>query len=327
MAGIWTQVQQLDSQTGPQIILKEHDDFHVRIAGEPKMDAQNNQVLQGSWDVQQFMNTPWALDPHSRWEVALTELTLPKTFQMYSSRINPLRFMIYTAEDLIHVFTLPENIFYHSPKELIEQMNTLMEDAPEVEFEAEDESDDGDTTPTPPTIFKIYDTLQFYYDTHSLRVYLRIKKRPPVDMIVAVSEGLQELFNLDDDEFDISSEEDSNEFDRVVFSDIINFRLLTDYIHILLQEANMTFINNKMVPWIYSSSIAPSSVVSHSHTHITIKPVNLCYVPLNYVNSMRNMLTLSVVDNDMNPLKPHNQLYSHNTTVFHLHFRNILPGR
>jgi len=318
----------------------------VRIIGEPKTDAQNR-ITQASWDVQQFMNTPWALDPHSRWEVALTELTLPKTFQMYPDRINPLIFMITTHdEEELHRFTLSKNTFYHSPDELVEYMNTLMEDTEAIEFAMEDTeaidissetvsdstSDSASasadsSSQASPIKFKVYDCLQFNYDSHSLRVFLRIKQRPPVDIYISFSSGLTELLNLKEDEFEIKSENDERQFQRVVFSEIINFSILTDYIHIMLQEANMSFINNKMVPWIYSSSIASSNEVSHSHTHITIKPTNLCYVPLNHVNSMRNILNLSVVDNDMNPLNPHELLYKHNTTVFHLHFRNILPGR
>jgi len=271
--------------------------------------------------VEEFMNTPWALDPHSRWEVALTEMILPKTFQMYPDRLNPLSVTFSWNDQELQDITLSANNFYHSPNDLVENINSLMEDDKSIEITPEGEDE--------PIIFKLIDYLQFHYNPHTLQVFLRLKTPPPVDITLTMSDGLRELFNLEDDdeEFQIKSENHDGQIDRIVFSEMFNFDIITDYIHILLQEANMSFINNEMIPWLYSCSIGSSSVVSHSHTHITVKPVSLCYVPLNSVNSMRNKLNLSVVDKNLNLLKPHNRLYKHRKTVFHLHFRNILPGR
>lgn len=288
-----------------------------------------------SWDVQQFMNTPWALDPQSRWEVALTEFALPKTFQTYPDRLNPLSFTFHADDEELQTFTLPETNFYHSPKDLIDCMTALMEDASSIEHivmsasdtDTDDEDAEGDDSSTTQESSKLCDYVQFHYDSCTLRVLLRIKKQPPSDIRLTFSDGLKELFSLEDDEYEIKSAYHDGQFERVVFSEMFNFSLFTDYIHILLQEANMSFINNKTIPWLYSCSIGSSSVVSHTHTHIILKPVSLCYVPLNYVNSMRNKLHLSVVDDDMEILSPLKCIYRHNMTMFHLHFRNILPGR
>jgi len=293
----------------------------VQIIGTAIHDNVQRLVIKPSWDVEQFMNTPWALDPHSRWEVALTELTIPKTFQMYPDRLNPLAFVFSTEEEHLQEFIFSGNNFYQSPSDVVDYMNALVADGRRVPVVIDEEDEES------VIMISIKDHIEFCYDPHTLRVLLKIKTPPPVDIILNLSRGLVELFNLAEGEYKIMSGDFDGQIERIVFSGMFKFNLMTDYIHILLQEANMSFINNKMAPWLYSCSIGSSNVVSQSHTHLTVKPKSLCYVPLNYVNSMRNKLHLSVVDNELNILKPQNHLYKHNKTVFHLHFRNILPGR
>lgn len=324
----------MDTPEESKIILKEHNDFYVRITKDAVNHDIYNMVSEVSWDVQHFMNSPWALDPQSRWEVALTELSLPKTFQMLPERIHPLKFAVSTPSELYsQVYLLPENGFYNSASQVVECMNASMEVSEPIDFGADEEVDISETdsleeeSASSDSLMKMSDCVEFIYDPHTLRVLMRIKNQPPEDIRISFSEGMQELLNLYRNDFIISSRDHDGQIERVVFSEIFNFSLLTDYIHILLQEANMSFINNKMVPWLYSCSIGSSNVVSHSHTHINIKPVSLCYVPLNLVNSMRDKLNISVVDDSLKILKPQKQIYSNNTTVFHLHFRNIIPGR
>lgn len=301
------------------------------MIGKPTNDMRNNRILDVSWDVHQFVNSPWALDPQSRWEVALTEVCLPKTFQMFPARLNPLSFSLSADGVTLKTYTLPENVFFQSPLDIVECLNYEMDmtspiiypDPDMFSFDEEESSEEEEAT----IKFKLCNYIQFHYDPHTLSVKLRLKFRPPFDMCLSFSDGLMELLNLEDDEIEIASEKEFGQVQRVVFSSRFNFTLLTDYIHILLEEADMSFINNKMTPWLYSCSIHPSSIVSHSHTHITIKPESPRYIPLNYTNSMKNNLHLSVVDNELNILKPQPCLYKHNDTLFHLHFRNIIPGR
>lgn len=261
------------------------------------------------------MNSPWTLDPQSKWEVALTELVLPKTFRSYPGGINPLEVEFFLGDNPLQSFRLDPVNFYHSPNDIVECLNDEMEEADDIEF-IQDESD------------RLCDYFKFYYDPRTLRVCMRIENRPPVEVTVQFSDGLTELFNIQEDEFIITSSANPNQFERVVFSEMFNFNLFdVDYIHVLLQETNMSFINNKMIPWLYSCPLNSTDIVSHSHTHITVKPKSLCYVPLNFNNSMRNKLHIAVVDKSLDVLRPLNSVFKHNDTIFHLHFRNIIPGR
>lgn len=322
MAGIWSEIQQLDSQKSSKVILKENEDFHVTIIGKPTYDEQQRFVMKESWNVQHLLPSPWDLDPERRWEVALTELCIPKTFQMYPDACNPLTFTFSSGGQKLHEYILTEHNFYHSPEELIQHMTSMMEDSESIDFPSDDMEEEEDTVET----LRLIDLVQFYYDPRTLRVLLRIKIPPPSDLTLTFSEGLADLLNAET-EYVIKAVSNIGSIQRVVFNQMFNFHLVTDYIHILLQEVNKTFVNEQMVPWLYSCSIHPSDMVSHSHTHITVTPKYPFYVPLSNETSMRDTLHLAVVDNNMNVLKPHRKVYMHNDTVFHLHFRHIIPGR